>query len=388
MNVVTGKWPPRDFSFTVNGNTRMLLYSLVDGLFPRFASFVALYPNPQMPEQRTFNRLQEALRNNVERLFGILTARFHVMLHPCRMWTVPRMVLTVQTVAIPRIMVVEARRANVLSQSRSTHYGPCDAGGADGAGAGEVDGATEAGGGKVDPDVADGAGVGRAPAEGGGGAAVGDAAADAEVVGVVGMGAVSADGAGAGAGPLADGGGAALGVGAAREAGGAGEGPGSLEGAVTAGAAHGAGAAGAADGAGVSDGTGGGNGPVGVGDTDGVGGSGAGCGADVRHCAGFGGGGPRDDGEGGDKAGGAGAGGAADRGGAGAAVGGLADLGGAPGFAPPAVGAAVVAPMSKCMRILVATGEAKCREEHEALSEDIGAHVFPQRGKLLDSYVD
>jgi len=99
MDVVTGKWPPRDFSFTVNGNTRTMLYYLVDGTYPRFAFFLAPYPNPQTPEQRTFNRLQEALRKDVERLFGILTARFHVMLHACRMWTVPRMVLTTQTVA-------------------------------------------------------------------------------------------------------------------------------------------------------------------------------------------------------------------------------------------------------------------------------------------------
>jgi len=44
--------------------------------------------------------------------------------------------------------------------------------------------------------------------------------------------------------------------------------------------------------------------------------------------------------------------------------------------------------MSKFMRILVATGETKCREEHEALREDLCAHVFAQRGDLLSPYVD
>ena len=99
MDVITGKWPPRHCPFTVNGNTRTLLYYLVDGIYPRFAFFVAPYPNPQTREQRTFHCLQEALRKDVERLFGILTARFHIMLHPCRFWSVPRMVLTTQTVA-------------------------------------------------------------------------------------------------------------------------------------------------------------------------------------------------------------------------------------------------------------------------------------------------
>jgi len=53
MDVITGKWPPRDCPFTVNGNTRTLLYYLVDGIYPRFAFFVAPYPKPQTREQRT-----------------------------------------------------------------------------------------------------------------------------------------------------------------------------------------------------------------------------------------------------------------------------------------------------------------------------------------------
>jgi len=44
--------------------------------------------------------------------------------------------------------------------------------------------------------------------------------------------------------------------------------------------------------------------------------------------------------------------------------------------------------MSEFMRILVATGETKCREEHETIREDRCAHVFAQRGELQDPYVD
>jgi len=407
MDAITGKWPPRDYSFTVNGNTGTLLYYLVDGISPRFASFVAPYPNPRTPEQRTFNRLQEALRKDVERLFGILLARFHVMLHPCRMWTVPCVVHTTETVTILHNMVVEARRGKFFSRSRFTHYG---AGGADGAGGGGVDpaaadgagvggapaggsggaavgvcAADAVGGAGAGADAADGAGVGGGPAGGGGGAAVGIGAVD--TVGTAGAGAGAADGAGAGGGPAGDDGGAALGVGEG-EAGGAGAGAGAADGAVAAGAADSACAAGATDAVGVGDGTGGGTGPAGVGGTDGVGGAGAGSGVGVIDGAGFGSGGTGGAREGGDEAWGAGAGGAADGGGAGTAAGGLAGLGGAPGYPPPAVGAAGVAPMSEFMRILVATGETKCREEHETIREDRCAHVFAQRGELQDPYVD
>jgi len=314
MDVITGKWPPRDFSFTVNGNTRTLLYYLVDGICPRFAFFVARYPNPQTLEQRTFNRLQEAVRKDVERLYGIFTAPFHVMLHPCRIWTVPQMVRTTQTVAILHNMVVEARRDGFLSRSRSSQYG------ADAAGVADELGAGGAGSG-----AADGTGAATGAAVGGG--AAGGAGGDGE-----------------GAGPgIADGAG-----GAARAAG---AGAGSAGGAV-AGAAAAGGAA--------------------------VGGSGAGMGGGALGVTGVGG-----HGRGGAGAGGAGAGSA----GAGAG-GGLGDLDSTPGVAPPALGAAAVAPMSEFMRILMTTGEAKSREEHAALREDLCAHVFAQRGEFLEPYLD
>jgi len=342
MDVVTGKWPQRDFSVTVNGNTRTLLYYLVEEIHPRFAFFVAPYPNPQTPEQRTFNSLQEALRKDVERLFGNLTARFHVMLHPCRIWTMPLMLLKTQTVAILRNMVVEVRRDSFLSQSRSTHHGAGGVGGAGGAGVADGTGASGV-------DATDGAGVGGAPAGGGGGGAAGVGMADG--VGDTGLGAGAAEGAGAGGGPAGGGGQASVCVGAAEEVGRAGAGAVAAGGAGAACADYGAGA-GAVDGAGCGGGR--------------LGGAEEGC----------------------DEEEGAGAGGAADGGGAAAAAGELEDLGCAIGFVPPAVEAAAVAPMSESMRILVATGGAKFREENEALRDDLCAHVFAQRGELRDPYVD
>jgi len=44
--------------------------------------------------------------------------------------------------------------------------------------------------------------------------------------------------------------------------------------------------------------------------------------------------------------------------------------------------------MSEFMRILMATGEAKSREEHAALREDLCAHVFAQRGEFLEPHLD
>jgi len=363
MNVITGKWPPRDFPFTVNGNTRTLLYYLVDGIYPRFALFVAPYPNPQTREQRTFNLLQEALRKDVERLFGILTARFHIILHPCRYWSVPRMVRDTQTVAILHNMIVECCRDGFVSRSRSLVYGGGGSGavGAMAAGAAEADGADEEGG-AADAGAAAGAGA----AGSGGGAADGG-----------GPGGADAGAGAAGAGPgAAAGGREGFGDAGAGEAGGGLGGPGAAGGDGAGGADDaGAGAAGGGAGAGGVGGGGGADdaGAGAAGGGAGAGGVGGGGGADA--CAGAAGGG-------------AGAGRAGNTGAVGVVADVLWDLEQTPGVPPPHVGGAPVAPISAFLRILMATGEAKSVAGHQALRDDMCAHVFAQRGELLEPYVD
>ena len=84
LDVTAGRWPPRDVPSTVNGTIRTLLYYLVDGIYPRYAFQVSPHPMPMTEEAKTFNRLQEAIRRDVERLFGVLTKRFHITTHPGR----------------------------------------------------------------------------------------------------------------------------------------------------------------------------------------------------------------------------------------------------------------------------------------------------------------
>jgi len=110
LSVTKGQWPPRTFSHTANGTTRTLLYYLVDGIYPRFAFFVSPFPDPTSEGEVTFNRLQEALRKEVERLYVVLPARFHVALHPAKYATVEQMVTVTQAVAILHNMLTEKRR--------------------------------------------------------------------------------------------------------------------------------------------------------------------------------------------------------------------------------------------------------------------------------------
>jgi len=61
-----------------------------------------------------FNRLQEEVRKDVERLFGVLKQRFHIALHPGRYRSVKMLVLTFKAICILHNMCVESRREGLF----------------------------------------------------------------------------------------------------------------------------------------------------------------------------------------------------------------------------------------------------------------------------------
>jgi len=111
-------WPLKFFSFCVNGRSRRLLYYLTDGVYPKHPFFVSPNPNPITPAEKSFNRLQEAPRKDVERLYGVMTARFHILLHPGRFGSVEQIMLAGKAAPILHNMVVEQRRGRYVAHER------------------------------------------------------------------------------------------------------------------------------------------------------------------------------------------------------------------------------------------------------------------------------
>eukprot|EP00170_Pyropia_yezoensis_P006534 contig_26661_g6555 len=105
VQITKGEWHPPGLIYTVNGEVMNLPYYLVDGIYPRYSIFVAPHAMPQTPQEKAFNSLQEAMRKDVERLFAVLTARFHVLLHPARAYSVSTLICTAKAVTILHNMV-------------------------------------------------------------------------------------------------------------------------------------------------------------------------------------------------------------------------------------------------------------------------------------------
>uniref|UniRef100_A0A0D3CC35 DDE Tnp4 domain-containing protein n=1 Tax=Brassica oleracea var. oleracea TaxID=109376 RepID=A0A0D3CC35_BRAOL len=66
-------------TFSVNRSEYHLAYNLIDGIYPKWTTFIQSIPIPQGPKAVLFAQHQEAVRKNVERAFGVLQARFVIV---------------------------------------------------------------------------------------------------------------------------------------------------------------------------------------------------------------------------------------------------------------------------------------------------------------------
>jgi len=176
LDVTGGRWPQRNKSYTINGRTRTLPYYLVDGIYPRFPFLISPHPKPTTEEQTTFNRLQEAIRKDVERLLGVLMKRFHIALQPVQYRSVSQLVTTYKAISILQNMCVETRCCSFLSRRRRAGGG---AGGTNTGVGGDPGGAPGGGDGQSGEAHAVGAAAAGGPAPGGGAADGAGGVADA-----------------------------------------------------------------------------------------------------------------------------------------------------------------------------------------------------------------
>jgi hypothetical protein len=75
-----------DMHFTVNGNVYNRYYLLVDGIYPQWSCFVQPIHAPQGEKLEHYTKMQSALQKDVERVFGVLQARWEIVQNPIRAW--------------------------------------------------------------------------------------------------------------------------------------------------------------------------------------------------------------------------------------------------------------------------------------------------------------
>lgn len=119
VKVTQGDWPPLGFWYTVNGEQVNLPYFLVDGIYPRYSILLSPHATPSTAQEKAFNWVQEGMRKDFQRLYAILTAGFHVALHPAGASFVPTLICTAMATSILHNMMTELPKKGRASLSRT-----------------------------------------------------------------------------------------------------------------------------------------------------------------------------------------------------------------------------------------------------------------------------
>ncbi|XP_023746191.1 uncharacterized protein LOC111894348 [Lactuca sativa] len=122
-----GKAP--EMSYVVNGNEYKYEYHIGDGIYPEYATFVKSYTFPANNKRKMFKLVQESARNDIERAFGVLKQKWHIIKHPARTWDREKLT-TVLTVLIQvgspayfsRVLEIQNRKTNHNLRHDLTEY--------------------------------------------------------------------------------------------------------------------------------------------------------------------------------------------------------------------------------------------------------------------------
>ncbi|XP_071705348.1 uncharacterized protein [Rutidosis leptorrhynchoides] len=101
-----------DIPYVINGVEYKRGYYLAFGIYPQWASFVKAYSSAADPKSKYFSRKQSKVRKDVERTFGILQGRWHIVQQPARAYSVK---------AIERIICEEYKARTKELHDREVH---------------------------------------------------------------------------------------------------------------------------------------------------------------------------------------------------------------------------------------------------------------------------
>jgi Plant transposon protein len=107
---LAGVFPPVKPKYMISDSEIGWFYYLTDGIYPRWIFFVQTVSNPTKVAQNTFAAKQQAVRKCVERVFGVLFARFHILCTPSGLWTIEAMGDIMTACATMHNMIVAVRK--------------------------------------------------------------------------------------------------------------------------------------------------------------------------------------------------------------------------------------------------------------------------------------
>ncbi|GJZ80880.1 ALP1-like protein isoform X1 [Tanacetum coccineum] len=107
--------------FECNGVTFEKGYYLADDIYPQWSSFVKSFTVANSEKNALFKWKQESARKDVERAFGVLQGRWHIICQPARAWTVNKLRRVMYTCIILHNMILKDQKF-ALSEFEQQSY--------------------------------------------------------------------------------------------------------------------------------------------------------------------------------------------------------------------------------------------------------------------------
>ncbi|XP_021980626.1 uncharacterized protein LOC110876772 [Helianthus annuus] len=82
-------------------------YYLTDGIYPTWSVFVKSFTYPHIVKEKKFKKQHEAARKDVERAFGVLKAKWHILHRPMRATSVKKIRMVVYACIIMHNMILK-----------------------------------------------------------------------------------------------------------------------------------------------------------------------------------------------------------------------------------------------------------------------------------------
>ena len=102
-----------DFPFSIAGRTFEKLFVLVDGIYPELARFVKTFSEPVGQNAKRFSKWQESSRKDIERAFGVLQRKFHIIVRSFEQWYVEDISdIVVSCIVLHNMMVAHRMSCN------------------------------------------------------------------------------------------------------------------------------------------------------------------------------------------------------------------------------------------------------------------------------------
>jgi hypothetical protein len=109
QSIRAGTFPPARPATKIDDLDLSWYYFLVDSIYPRYRIFLTTYTRPENNKQKLFASVQEGARKAVERLFGVLFSKWHILYRPARGWHVEELLEIMTTCCIIHNMTIEDR---------------------------------------------------------------------------------------------------------------------------------------------------------------------------------------------------------------------------------------------------------------------------------------